>query len=118
MKSEKRWFLWISRVCLMAGLFAWGRTAELPADVLAATSQLPETIDYNLHIKPILSDRCFACHGPDKNKQKAGLRLDIADNAFAKLKSGHRAIVPGNVSDSELFRRITSSDPAVTMPTP
>jgi hypothetical protein len=50
--------------------------------------KLPATVDFNLHIRPILSDRCFKCHGPDANKRKAGLRLDIADSAFAALKEG------------------------------
>ncbi len=92
---------------------------DKPADVIAAEGGLPDKVDYNLHVKPILSDRCFACHGPDANKQKAGLRLDIAQNAYEALaKSGHRAIVPGNLAKSELFHRITSTDPQVMMPTP
>ncbi|WP_345248650.1 hypothetical protein, partial [Nibrella saemangeumensis] len=45
---------------------------EKPTELIAAEKTLPETVDYNLHIKPILSDRCFACHGPDKAKQQAG----------------------------------------------
>ncbi|WP_345245624.1 hypothetical protein, partial [Nibrella saemangeumensis] len=49
-----------------------GRSVDKPAELVAAEKTLPETVDYNLHIKPILSDRCFACHGPDKAKQQAG----------------------------------------------
>ncbi len=90
-----------------------------PADVLAAERDLPATVDYNLHVKPILSDRCFACHGPDKNKQQAGLRLDTPEGAYEALaESGHKAVVPGNLANSELFHRITSTDPAEVMPTP
>ena len=118
METRKQRLVWLSVVCLITGLLACDRTAELPADVQAVAAQVPDVVDYNLHIKPILSDRCFACHGPDQNKQKAGLRLDIAENAFADLKSGRRAIVPGNVYKSELFHRITSTDPEVMMPTP
>ncbi|GAB3224339.1 DUF1553 domain-containing protein [Spirosoma arcticum] len=99
-------------------MLACGRTPELPADIQAAAIRVPDAVDYNLHIKPILSDRCFACHGPDQNKQKAGLRLDIAENAYANLKSGRRAIVPGSLAKSELFHRIISTDPDVMMPTP
>ncbi len=100
-------------------LSACGNSASLPAGVLAVQETLPDHVDYNLHIKPILSDRCFACHGPDANKQQAGLRLDIAENAYAALKeSGHTAIKPGNVQGSELVRRITSTDPEEVMPTP
>lgn len=97
---------------------ACNRHTEKPAELLALDNTLPKTVDYNLHIKPILSDRCFACHGPDKNKQKAGLRLDIADNAYDKLESGNRAIVPGDVDGSELYHRIMSTDPEMMMPTP
>ncbi|MEZ0540525.1 DUF1553 domain-containing protein [Fibrella arboris] len=90
-----------------------------PADVVAAELNLPEKVDYNLHIKPILSDRCFACHGPDKNKQQAGLRLDTPEGAYAALaQSGKKAIVPGDLANSELFHRITSTDPDEMMPTP
>lgn len=83
-------------------------------------AQLPEKIDFNYHIKPILSDRCFACHGPDQNKREAGLRLDIADSAFAALGEyrDHYAIVPGNASKSSLVERIMSHDTDFMMPPP
>ncbi len=93
--------------------------ADKPAELLAVESTLPEKVDYNLHVKPILSDRCFACHGPDKAKQKAGLRLDMADVAYEALaESGKTAIKPGDVEGSELFHRILSTDPDYMMPTP
>ncbi len=81
---------------------------------------LPQTISYNFHIRPILSDKCFACHGPDKNKRQAGLRLDIADSAFLPLREtkGAFAIVPGSPEASEIIKRITSADPAYQMPSP
>lgn len=81
---------------------------------------LPETVSYNFHIRPLLSDRCFACHGPDKSKMKAGLRLDLPELALAELKEnkGKFAIVPGNANASELVKRISSQDPAYQMPSP
>jgi Protein of unknown function (DUF1553)/Protein of unknown function (DUF1549)/Planctomycete cytochrome C len=81
---------------------------------------IPEKISYNFHIRPILSDKCFACHGPDKNKRKAGLRLDIEDSAFLPLKEtkGAFAIVRGKPEISELIKRITSTDPSYMMPSP
>ena len=92
---------------------------EKPAEIAAAERKLPSTVDYNLHVKPILSDRCFACHGPDKAKQQAGLRLDTPEGAYEALaKSGHTAIVPGNLAKSELVNRILSTDPDEMMPTP
>src|ERR1041385_8943218 len=67
-------------------------------------------IDFNRDIRPILSDHCYACHGPDENKRKAGLRLDRLDEALKPLKSGHRAIVPGDLEKSTLVQRLSSRD--------
>ena len=77
-------------------------------------------ISYNKDIRPLLSDRCFSCHGPDVNKMKAGLRLDKPEVAFAELikNKGHYAIVPGNPEKSELIKRIESNDPHIVMPQP
>ncbi|MBI1343830.1 MAG: DUF1553 domain-containing protein [Terrimonas sp.] len=81
---------------------------------------LPETVSYNFHIRPILSDKCFKCHGPDARQRKAGLRLDIADSAYAPLTEtpGAFALVPGKPGSSELFKRISSQDTAYMMPEP
>jgi hypothetical protein len=106
-------------VCLTC-LVMLGCSPELPEEIAAAYKELPDELDYNLHVKPILADKCFACHGPDKAKQKAGLRLDIAEFAFASLPkhSDKVAIDPGDLKDSEVFHRILSSDPEYMMPTP
>lgn len=77
---------------------------------------LPEVVDFNFHVKPILSDRCFKCHGPDDRTREASLRLDTREGLFGKGESGRRAVVPGSVRRSELVRRVTSSDPAYAMP--
>ncbi|QNA46764.1 PSD1 domain-containing protein [Lacibacter sediminis] len=83
-------------------------------------SSIPKTVSYNFHIRPILSDKCFKCHGPDGNKRAAGLRLDIADSAFAPLKEtkGAYALVAGDPENSELYKRIISTDPEYMMPEP
>ena len=85
-----------------------------------SSSKLPERISYNFHIRTILSDKCFKCHGPDGNSQEAGLRLDNAAGAYAALKEsrGAHAIVPGKPEQSEVYKRITSIDPTYQMPTP
>ena len=85
-----------------------------------ARSTKTTQVSYNYDVRPILSDKCFACHGPDKNTQEAGLRLDIEQFAKAPLKEtkGGFAIVPGKPEASELIKRITSDDPAYQMPTP
>ncbi len=87
--------------------------------VAQETKQLPKKVDFNFHVKPILSDRCFACHGPDKDHREAGLRLDTEEGAFSALQEseGH-AIVPGKLKESVAYQRITSDDPDVVMPPP
>lgn len=82
--------------------------------------RLPAEVSYNFHIRPILSDRCFKCHGPDARQRKANLRLDIAESAYAALKDSPElhALVPGDPSASAAFRRITSTDTAEVMPPP
>lgn len=102
----------------MVSLFSCG--PDLPAEIDAVTDQLPEKLDFNIHVKPILSDRCFACHGPDKAKQKAGLQLDIPETAYAELPEspGKYAIKPGNLNGSEVFHRLITTDPERIMPPP
>lgn len=73
-------------------------------------------IDFNRDIRPILSNRCLKCHGPDEKERQAGLRLDTRDSAFAKLESGKAAIVASKPDESELIRRITSNNPDDRMP--
>jgi hypothetical protein len=112
------------KYCLLlpiAGIFmvSCNDGVDLPEDVAAEMSTLNQTIDYTYDVKPILSDRCFACHGPDANHQKAGLRLDIAKAAYEKeTESGLKAINPGKPGRSELVQRILSGDPEIMMPTP
>ncbi len=86
----------------------------------AETGALPEEVDYNYHIRPVLSDRCFKCHGPDANKREAGLRLDTPEGAYAALKDNPKAhaIVAGNPGQSEVFLRIVSEDSTLKMPPP
>ncbi len=78
----------------------------------------PAPVDFNRTIRPILSGICFKCHGPDHEVRKAGLRLDLRESALQKLESGDRAIVPGKPDESELVRRILSTDDSERMPPP
>jgi mono/diheme cytochrome c family protein len=73
-------------------------------------------VDFNRDVRPILSDNCFACHGPDDAKRKSGLRLDLKESAYKAAKSGKVALVPGDPAQSELVRRITTSDEDDHMP--
>jgi|TARA_B110000285_G_scaffold235616_1_gene318773 hypothetical protein len=91
---------------------------EIPKKINQEMAGLPEEVDFNYHIKPILSDRCFKCHGPDENTRKAGLRLDVETLAFAKLASGKSAFSKGSIYRSEAAHRIISMDPEIQMPPP
>jgi len=104
-------------ILLIALLNACSQHEGDPA--LASKKALPATIDYNFHIKPILSDRCYACHGPDENKREANLRLDT--EAGAKeilLDSELYAVVQGEVEESALWHRVTHTDENEVMPPP
>ena len=72
--------------------------------------------EFNRDVRPILSDKCFYCHGPDKNHRKSGLRLDVRDAALKPAKSGDIAIVPGKPDESTLVERIFSTDKDEMMP--
>lgn len=82
--------------------------------------QLPAQVSFNYHVRPILSDRCYACHGPDKAKIEAGLSLSNAEAALVALgdKQDHFAIVPGDLAASTLAERIRTKDEAIMMPPP
>ena len=78
------------------------------------------SVSYNFDIRPILSDKCFVCHGPDANKREAELRLDLPEGAYAALKddASRHALVPGKPEESEVYHRISSKDPNTIMPPP
>ena len=79
-------------------------------------SKAPEKINFNLHIRPILVQRCFTCHGPDKEKEKPPLRLDRQESVFAPSQKGTRIVVPGSPETSELWIRVMHSDASKRMP--
>ncbi len=106
--------IWI--ICII--LIFTNCSGPLPNEIKKEGETLPEYIDYNFHIKPILSDRCYTCHGPDPETRKAGLRLDIEEEAFKKLKSGNFAFVKGSINKSEVVKRLVSQDPDKIMPPP
>ncbi len=83
---------------------------------LTATTSAQDKLSFNRDIRPILSENCLSCHGPDKNQRKANLRLDQHDSAVGKSESGATAIVPGKLADSELIRRILATNPDEKMP--
>jgi hypothetical protein len=82
--------------------------------------KMPDQISYNFDIRPILSDKCLVCHGPDANKREAGLRLDVAEDAFAALKENPtaHALVAGKPEMSQAYLRMTTKDTSLMMPPP
>ncbi len=84
---------------------------------LIAAVSADEPLSFNRDIRPILSDACFQCHGPDAKQRQADLRLDNESQIFEN-RDGHRGLVPGDPSKSELFRRLTSTDAEERMPPP
>jgi mono/diheme cytochrome c family protein len=87
--------------------------AALCLGAAGLTAAEPSPVDFNTEVRPILSENCFYCHGPDANKRKAKLRLDIRADALA-----HKAFVPGDPAASELIKRLSSRDPEEVMPPP
>src|SRR5262245_24003411 len=93
-------------------LFRGGGLLALAAGLLspargAADEPLPAAVEFNRDIRPLLSDKCFQCHGPDKAKRKADLRLDTKEGGAFADRGGYRDLVPGSLAKSELVRRIT-----------
>src|SRR4029077_16243533 len=103
------------RLRLVAAAIALGGCSRSAPDLGPLRA---DEIDYNWHVRPILSENCFKCPGPDPAARTAKLRLDVGEIAIAELPEspGKFAIVPRHSERSELVRRITSSDPDVRMP--
>ncbi len=103
--SPKRLSLWVFSLTL------------IPAAISAGEAPDITKIDFNRDVRPILAEHCFACHGPDKNKRKAELRLDTKDGLFAPpKKDASSPVVPGKPDESELIERITHEDADLRMP--
>src|SRR3954447_11313259 len=79
---------------------------------------VPDKIDFNRDVRPILSENCFFCHGPDKAKRKANLRLDTRDGLLSAIEGERFPAVPGHPDQSEIVKRITTADDDERMPDP
>lgn len=108
-------------------LFAFGFLCVVVAAIFlrnagasATAHRIPDVVDFNFHIRPILSDRCFKCHGPDANQRKADLRLDTEEGLYRALKDnpdGH-VVVSGEPDESDLYQRLITDDTTLVMPPP
>src|SRR5258705_13624046 len=103
---------------MFPGFVVWDRKGLLAALALAlfAPSSRGAAVDFNRDVRPIFSEHCYACHGPDEGKRKAGLRLDREEEAFKELKSGGRAIVAGGFGKGGLVEGITTSEEGEKQP--
>ena len=91
--------------------------ALLLATVSLQADQSQAAVDFNRDIRPILSDKCFACHGPDEAQRQAGLRLDTKAGAFAD-RGGYQVINPGDAAASRFYQRISHEQEVARMPPP
>ena len=101
-------------LCVAPGLLCLTLMASAQALQSEPERGIPQTIEFNRDIRPILSDKCYTCHGP--SKQMAGLRFDREEGAKQALRGGRFAIVPGDPDHSEMIRRMTLTDAAGRMP--
>ncbi len=103
-------------------MFESGRRIYFPVPacllLAVAGTGTADEIDYGKEIQPLLAEHCYACHGPDAKTRKRKLRFDVREVAVGELKSGARAIVPGDPGASEVVRRLFSTDPDEMMPPP
>ena len=90
----------------------------MAAAAAAASATTAGPVQFNRDIRPILSDHCFSCHGPDVQKMKGGLRLDVREAALRPAKSGKKAILPRDAAGSELVHRLLTDDADELMPPP
>lgn len=102
-------------LCLLAAFYFSKKETSV-----ATAQRIPDVVDFNFHIRPILSDRCFKCHGPDANQRKADLRLDTEEGLYQALKENPDAhvIVNGKSGESDLYLRLIAEDTSVVMPPP
>ena len=97
-------------------VICWCVTAHSLGAAQGRLVQLPERVDFNFHIKPILSDRCYNCHGPDEENRQGGFRLDLRDSAYRRGGFGDASDCAGRCRGQRNPARLTSDDPSMRMP--
>ena len=104
---------------LIGGVAALALTLITPGERLfgASPTSPANAVDFDRQVRPILSDNCFTCHGPDDSQRQAKLRLDTKDGMFAD-RGGYQVIVPGDPANSRLFQRISHKEEIARMPPP
>lgn len=110
MRTTSFWLVTVKSTAIVSWVLALAAQASEPAGLAQ--------IEFNRDVRPILSNNCFQCHGPDEEAREAELRLDVREEALKVAASGAVPIVPGDVKQSELVRRIVSPDAGEVMPPP
>src|SRR5215471_12603835 len=105
-----------ARTMLGTGVAAILLLAGAQAQDSKSLVQIPDRVQFNRDIRPILSENCVKCHGPNSQDRKGNLRLDLRESAFGPAESGKIALVPGDLRKSELWNRISTSDADDKMP--
>ncbi len=113
MRSVSTFYVALSLI-LFSGAVVFNRCTDGHSSSLS----LPATVDFNFHVRPILVQKCYLCHGPDSSSREAELRLDTFEGATALREEGSAAVVPGHPGRSEMIRRIRHHDPSEVMPPP
>ena len=110
----------VAALAIFGGAVFLATGQQATAQQAVAPVLAPDPVDYNWDVRPILSENCFQCHGPDEKARRAGLRLDQSEGATRVLNegTGRRAIVPGKPDESELIRRVSHENVAMRMPPP
>src|SRR5262245_27118093 len=109
-------FVLVFAAVAFCGVLVYGGAQQSAATPAVVPAQ-ERPIDYNWDVRPILSDYCFRCHGPDEKARQANLRLDTPKDAYAALRRpGTFAIVPGNPDSSQVIFRVAHENPAIRMP--
>jgi mono/diheme cytochrome c family protein len=101
---------------VLGGLAVTALAASASPAAEPAAAPTAGKLDFIRDVRPILSDKCFACHGPDPKERKAKLRLDTPEGLFGEAESGARPVVPGKIDESELYQRAIAEDPEERMP--
>ena len=92
-----------------------GRTLAVCLVLSVGSSAFGQTVEFNRDVRPILSNNCFLCHGPDKGTRKGDLRIDIDQGVYDDRGEGVRVIVPGKPAESDLYKRMVTHDAAYAL---
>ncbi|NND33826.1 MAG: DUF1553 domain-containing protein [Saprospiraceae bacterium] len=117
MTRRRKYIVSVYQLCTFISIAGWCINCSNKPDIEVDSKIIPEVVTYNFHIRPLLTDRCFKCHGPDEAARKGDLRLDQGEATFQIVSAdGDRILVPYRPEKSVLWHRISTSDSELQMP--